>query len=64
MRFIITLIWIFLLTHMAGYIVASMNKAAYDFTFTSILAVVFTVILFIFAEVSPLKDAEGTSKHS
>ncbi|MDM5319463.1 YjzD family protein [Bacillus altitudinis] len=64
MRYIITLIWTFLLTHMAGYIVASMNRAAYDFTLTSILAVVFTVILFIFAEVSPMKETESSTKHS
>lgn len=64
MHYIITLIWTFLLTHMAGYIVSSMNGAAYDFTLTSILAIVFTVILFIFAEVSPMKETESSTKHS
>jgi len=55
-RFIIGFIWTFLLTHMACYLVASMNSAAYNFKQSSVIAVVIAVLVFVLAEIMPVKQ--------
>ncbi|ALC80717.1 MULTISPECIES: YjzD family protein [Bacillus] len=53
MRFIMLFFWAFLLTHMAGYLIASMNGAAYEPLTTSIIAVIAFVLLIILGEILP-----------
>lgn len=54
MRFIILIFWAFLLTHMAGYLIASMNGAAYEPVITSIIAGIAVVIIVIIGEIMPV----------
>ncbi|MFP3634868.1 YjzD family protein [Bacillus sp. SIMBA_033] len=61
MRFIIGFIWTFLLTHMACYLIASMNSAAYNFKQSSVIAVVIAVLVFVLAEIMPVK--QDASQH-
>lgn len=59
MRFIILFVWAFLLTHMAGYLIASMNGAAYEPAATSIIAVIAVALLIIIGEILPVtKETE------
>jgi hypothetical protein len=49
---------------MACYLVASMNSAAYNFKQSSVIAVVIAVLVFVLAEIMPVKQyvLKGTSK--
>ncbi|MGE7217050.1 YjzD family protein [Priestia koreensis] len=61
-RIIWTLVWSFLLTHMAAYVIGAMSGASYTsetFTTASIFAVVFTVFIVILGEAGiPNEPAE------
>lgn len=48
MKYFWTLFWTFALVHMIGYVAGSMAGAGYDFTSTSILGVVTTILVLIF----------------
>ncbi|KAF1680218.1 YjzD family protein [Bacillus mexicanus] len=54
MRYIIAFIWTFLLSHMACYLVASMNNAEYNIKTSSIIAVVLYVLIIVLAEIMPM----------
>jgi cell shape-determining protein MreD len=53
-RFVMLFFWTFLLTHMAGYLIASMNGAAYEAVTTSIIAGVAFVFIIIVGELLPV----------
>ncbi|ASB90134.1 YjzD family protein [Bacillus sonorensis] len=58
MRFIVTFIWTFILTQMACYIIGAMGGAEYDFTLSSIMGIIITVIVIVLGEIMPVqKDA-------
>ncbi|WP_272952426.1 DUF2929 family protein [Bacillus altitudinis] len=59
-----TLICTFLLTHMPPYILPSINGPPYHFTLTSILPILFTLILFIFPQLTPMKQTQTSTQHS
>lgn len=53
MRYIWTLFWAFLLIHMASYVISSMEGTAYDFTTSSIIAVILAILVFILGSLIP-----------
>ncbi|MEC1406008.1 YjzD family protein [Bacillus halotolerans] len=61
MRFIIAFIWTFLLSHMACYLIASMNSVAYNFTTSSVVAVVLYVLIMALAAIMPMNN--NASQH-
>ncbi|CAN2252848.1 MULTISPECIES: YjzD family protein [Bacillus] len=62
MRYIIAFIWTFLLSHMACYLIASMNSVAYqfnEFKTSSVIAVILYVLIMVLAEIMPMnKNAD------
>ncbi|MED4455404.1 YjzD family protein [Metabacillus fastidiosus] len=59
MRFFMTFFWSFLLVQMMAYVVSSMSGGVYDFKIATVLSVVVTVLIFIIAEVIPVKEHSG-----
>ncbi|MGC4375380.1 YjzD family protein [Fictibacillus sp. Mic-4] len=57
MRFIWTLIWSFLLSNMAFYVLGSMQGGKFDFTTASIFGVVFALFITVVGEMLP-KEVE------
>ncbi|ADP31609.1 DUF2929 domain-containing protein [Bacillus atrophaeus] len=62
MRFIVAFIWTFLLSHMACYLIASMNRAEYNVTTSSVIAVIITVLVIVLGEMLPMKN-ETSQQH-
>ncbi|MEK3644332.1 YjzD family protein [Aeribacillus sp. FSL M8-0235] len=58
MRYFATFFWTFLLVNMASYVVSSMTGSAFHFSTAIIISVVFTVLLFIIAELIPAEPSE------
>lgn len=63
MRFLVTLFWVFLLIHMAAYVGSSMIGATYEFTNASIVAVIFTIIVFVVSTILPNDPVEESHQH-
>ncbi|MGR2781964.1 YjzD family protein [Bacillus subtilis] len=61
MRYIIAFIWTFLLSHMACYLVASMNSVTYNFKTSSVIAVVLYVLIMVLAKIMPMN--KNASQH-
>ncbi|MDX8364459.1 YjzD family protein [Cytobacillus sp. Hm23] len=59
MRYFWTFFWTFLLVHMATYVGSSMLGAVYSFTTGTILAVAFTLFVFIIGEALPIEPTEN-----
>lgn len=51
-----TFFWAFLLIQMLSYVVSSMTGGLYDFKLAAILSVIATVLIFVAAEVIPMKE--------
>lgn len=63
MKYFVTFFWTFLLVQMVTYVVSSMLGIAFDFQTGSILAVVFTVLLFVLSAIIPEGPVEKESIH-
>ena len=63
MKYFFTFFWTFLLVQMVTYVVSSMLGIAFDFQTGSILAVVFTVLLFVLSAIIPEGPVEKESIH-
>ena len=63
MKYLATLFWTFLLAQMGTYVVSSMLGVAFDFQTGSILAVGFTVLIFILSALIPDGPVEKESVH-
>ncbi|WP_246938625.1 YjzD family protein [Bacillus pinisoli] len=61
MRYFWTLFWTFLLIQMVLYVVSSMQGGTYDFVQGSIIAVVFSILIFILGDA--LVPKENAQKH-
>ena len=61
MRIIAAFFWCFVLSNMGGYVLSSMTGGAYDFKFSTIMSVVFTVIIIVLSEA--LTPNEPTPNH-
>ena len=61
MRIIATFFWCFVLSNMGGYVLSSMTGGAYNFTSSTIMSVVFTVIILVLSEA--LIPNEPVTKH-
>ncbi|MCF6136827.1 YjzD family protein [Pseudalkalibacillus berkeleyi] len=55
MRYIWTLIWSFLLSNMAFYVLSSMQGGSYNFALASIIGVVFALFVFVLGDAG-IKD--------
>jgi len=60
-RIIAAFFWCFILSNMGGYVLSSMTGGSYDFKASSIMAVVFTVIILVLSEA--LIPNEPASNH-
>jgi predicted PurR-regulated permease PerM len=47
MRFLWTLFWALLLSHMMNYVVANMQGISYDFQMATLVAVIFSLAIFL-----------------
>lgn len=63
MRFTWSFFWVFLLVHMATYVVSSMGGAAYDFITATTIAVVATILIYIVAAIIPDEPVEDAHQH-
>lgn len=63
MRYTWTFLWVFLLIHMATYVVSSMKGAAYDFTQATVLSVITTILVYIVAAIIPNEPVEEAHEH-
>jgi predicted PurR-regulated permease PerM len=62
MKYILTLIWSFLLVTMLNYVVSSVQDVPFDFLLGAILSVVVAVVIFIIAAIIP-NDPVVTEHH-
>lgn len=60
MKYIVTLIWAFILGHVAYYLGSQLTTAAYDFSKASILGVVIALAVFVIA---PILKQEPQHNH-
>ena len=63
MRYTWSFFWVFLLIHMATYVVSSMNGAAYDFMQGTIISVVVTILVYIVTAILPNEPVEDAHHH-
>ncbi len=63
MKYLVTFFWTFLLVQMATYVVSSMIGIGFDFQTGSILAVVFTILLFVLSAIIPEGPSEKEAIH-
>lgn len=63
MRYTWSFFWMFLLVHMATYVVSSMNGIAYNFQTATVLAVIVSLFVYIIAAILPNEPAEGNHEH-
>lgn len=61
MRYFWTFFWTFLLIQMVLYVVSSMQSATYSFKTGTIVAVVFSILIFVLGDA--LVPKEQTEKH-
>ncbi|MBM7659776.1 hypothetical protein JOC85_000543 [Bacillus mesophilus] len=61
MRYVWTFFWSFLLIQMVLYVVNSMQGGTYDFAQGTVIAVVFSILIFILGDA--LVPKENTQKH-
>lgn len=60
MKYIMTLIWSFLLISMLTYVVSSVLGAEYSFSTGAIISVIFTVLVWIITSVIPNESTPDT----
>jgi predicted PurR-regulated permease PerM len=53
MRFFWTLFWAMLLSNMMNYVIANMQGINYNFQLATIVAVVFSVVIFVIGAIIP-----------
>lgn len=63
MRYTWTFFWVFLLIHMATYVVSSMGGALYDFRQATIISVVATILVYVVAAIIPDEPVEDAHQH-
>lgn len=63
MKYFVTFFWTFLLVQMVTYVVSSMLAVPFDFQAGSILAVIFTILLFVLSAIIPEGQVEKESIH-
>jgi predicted PurR-regulated permease PerM len=57
MRFFWTLFWAMLLSNMMNYVIANMQGLSYNFQLATIVAVIFSVVIFTIGAILPEKTA-------
>jgi predicted PurR-regulated permease PerM len=57
MRFFWTLLWAMLLSNMMNYVIGNMQGIGYDFQMATIVAIIFSVVIFIIGAILPEKSA-------
>lgn len=62
MRYIIVFFWALILGNVAGYIGGALNSGSYDFTQTSLIVLVSTVIILLMGQVAQPKKSAKTNK--
>lgn len=63
MKYLFTFFWTFLLVQMVTYVVSSMLGEAFNFQTGTILAVVFTILIFVLSAIIPEGPTEKESLH-
>ncbi|MEJ9211315.1 YjzD family protein [Bacillus smithii] len=58
MRFIMTLVWAFLLSVMLVYVVGAMAGAAFNFSLSLLLTFVFAILIFLLSSLIPDEPVE------
>ncbi|MBE3568707.1 MAG: YjzD family protein [Bacillales bacterium] len=58
MRFIMTLVWAFLLSVMLVYVVGAMAGAAFNFNLSLLLTFVFAILIFLLSSLIPDEPVE------
>lgn len=56
MKFIITFIWAFILSHVVTYIIGSITGSPYDVQTASILGIGFSILLFLIGTITSTAD--------
>ncbi|MFK4568504.1 YjzD family protein [Enterococcus sp. UD-01] len=63
MRYILALLWSFLLGQVVGYIGGALTGGTYDFMATTIISLVAGVIILLIGQLAPSKKRAGQSVH-